>query len=96
MIRLILPAYSVVDCSGLARIRKCIATSVRDKVWRPRAPCCEMRKAIWDKATGEQLAWIEDGKVFGVGMNEPVGKESATVLHKFAKHQTGYNLQSTH
>jgi hypothetical protein len=46
---------------------------VHDKLWRPRAPCCEMRKAIWDKATGEQLAWIEDGKVFGVGMNEPVG-----------------------
>jgi len=32
-----------------------------------------MTKAIWDKATGVQLGWIEDGKVFAVGMNEPIG-----------------------
>jgi hypothetical protein len=33
----------------------------------------KMTKAIWDKATGVQLGWIEDGKVFAVGMNEPIG-----------------------
>jgi hypothetical protein len=32
-----------------------------------------MTKAIWDKATGVQLGWIEDGKVFAVGRKEPVG-----------------------
>jgi hypothetical protein len=32
-----------------------------------------MTKAIWDKATGVQLGWIEDGKVFAVGMNKPIG-----------------------